>query len=147
MRLSPLFLTVILLSAWPKPGHSQGAASAQPVPANANAPLPCTGNIDVIRLSDVKQGMMLKFIEAAALQQAWYRKAGTLDHIEVKRVAERDPATRLFRISETQAVTSHIEPARREGDPPHDAGYDAFVAMYKESSTIKIEYRVCIPSL
>ena len=147
MRLSLLFLTVIVLCASPNPGLSQGAASAQQAPAGDNAPLPCTGNIDVVRLSDIKPGMMLKFIEAVALQQAWYRKAGTADQIQVKRVTERDPVTKLFKISETQAVTSHIEPARREGDPPHDAGYDAFVALYKESSTIKIEYRTCIPSL
>ncbi|HEX9202018.1 MAG TPA: hypothetical protein VF865_20850 [Acidobacteriaceae bacterium] len=118
-------------------------ALAQQAPADYT-PLPCSGNIEVVRLSDIKPGMMLKFFEAVATQQAWYKKAGTPDQIEIKRVVERDPATKLFKISQTQAVTSHIEPASRAKDPAHDAGYDAFVALYNESATIKVEYRTCV---
>jgi hypothetical protein len=97
----------------------------------------------MVRLSEIKPGMLPKFFEAVALQQAWYRKDGQPDTVEIKRVTQRDPATREYKISETQAVTSHIEPALRK-EPAHDAGYDAFVALFNESCTIKFEYRTCM---
>jgi hypothetical protein len=106
--------------------------------------LPCTGNIEVVRLSDVKPGMMLKFFEAVALQQAWYRKSGTTDQIEIKRVVEYDAASKSFLISGSQVVTTHIEPAVRNKDLPHDADYDQFVALFKDSATIKSEFRTCL---
>jgi hypothetical protein len=121
-------------------------ASASAVAQQATgdyAPLPCTTYVDVVRLSELKPGMMAKFYEAVALQQAWYRKAGGPDIIEIRRVTQRDPATREYKISETQIVTSHIEPALRK-EPAHDAGFDAFVALFNESCTIKLEYRTCI---
>jgi hypothetical protein len=107
------------------------------------APLPCTTYVDVVRLSEIKPGMLAKFYQAVALQQAWYRKAGGPDTIEVRRVTQRDPVTREYKISETQIVTSHIEPALRK-EPVHDAGYDMFVGLFNESCTIKLEYRTCI---
>src|SRR5437868_1733309 len=107
------------------------------------APLPCTGNIEVVRLSDIKQGTMLQFFEAVALQQAWYKKMGTTDQIEIKRVVEWDTNSKAYLISETQAVTSHLEPAVRGKELPHDPDYEKFVALYKESSAIKSEYRTC----
>ena len=118
-------------------------AFAQQTPEH-EAPLPCTGNIEVVRLSDIKPGMMLKFFEAVALQQAWYKKMGTTDQIEIKRVVEFDTASKAYMISETQAVTSHLEPAVRSKVLPHDPDYDKFVALYQESSTIKTEYRTCV---
>lgn len=118
-------------------------AVGQQTPAN-DVPLPCTGNIEVMRLSDIKPGMMLKFFQAVALQQAWYKKAGTTDQIEIKRVVEFDSATKSYVISPTQAVTSHIEPVVRGRDLPHDADYDQFVALYKDSASIKTEFRTCI---
>ena len=111
-----------------------------------NEPLPCTTNVDVVRLSELKPGKLPVFYEAVALQQAWYRKSGGNDTIEIKRVTQRDPASRVYRISGTQIVTSHIEPALRK-EPTHDAAYDAFVALFNESCTIKFEYRTCITRL
>jgi hypothetical protein len=115
-------------------------------PTGDYKPLPCTTYVDVVRLSEIKPGMLPKFFQAVALQQAWYRKAGGLDTVEIKRVTQRDPVTREYRISETQIVTSHIEPALRK-EPAHDAAYDAFVALFNESCTIKLEYRTCINHL
>jgi hypothetical protein len=115
-------------------------------PTGDYKPLPCTTYVDVVRLSEIKPGMLPKFFQAVALQQAWYRKAGGLDTVEIKRVTQRDPVTREYRISETQIVTSHIEPALRK-EPAHDAAYDAFVALFNERCTIKLEYRTCINHL
>ena len=46
--------------------------------------------------------------------------------------------------SETQAITTHIEPAGMPKTPPHDAAYDAFVALFRDSSTIKSELLACM---
>jgi hypothetical protein len=137
MRTYCSLLVLTCFLAWIAP-----APLAQQAPAH-DAPLPCTGNIEVVRLSDIKPGMMLKFFEAVALQQAWYKKMGTPDQIEIKRVVEYDSASKSYMISETQAVTSHLEPAMRNKELPHDADYDQFVALYKDSANIKSEYRTC----
>jgi hypothetical protein len=72
--------------------------------------------------------MMQKFLEAVAAQQAWYKKAGTSDQITVMRIIDRNPDTKVSTYSETQAITTHTHgPA---SPPPHDAGYDAFAALY-----------------
>src|SRR5206468_3910236 len=51
------------------------------------------------------------------------RKECANDTIEIRRVTQRDPVTRVYRNSENQVVTSHIEPALRK-EPTHDAAYD-----------------------
>jgi hypothetical protein len=55
----------------------------------------------------------------------------------------RDPATRAFVISDKEAITAHIEPANRT-EPTHDAGYNTFVALFNESSTVKSTYTTCV---
>jgi hypothetical protein len=135
MRLSRLLLALTVLSATLTPTFAQTAAAAPPL---------CTGSLNIVRVSDIKPGMMDKFLQAVAAQQAWYKAAGTSDVIQVMRIMERNPDTRVSTFSETQALTTHIEPASRTKGPDHDAGYDAFVAMFKDSSTIKTEYVTCI---
>ena len=142
MRVFRSLLTIAVLFAPLMPMLAPVHAIAQQA-AGDYEPLPCTTYVDVVRLSEIKPGMLAKFYQAVALQQAWYRKAGAPDVIEVRRVTQRDPATREFKISQTQIVTSHIEPALRK-EPAHDAAYDEFVAVFNESSTIKFEYRTCI---
>ena len=119
------------------------SAGAQQAPAAA--PL-CTGTMNIVRVSESKPGMMAKFMQAVAAQQAWYASKGTPDKIDVMRIMEQDSATKKWAFSETQALTNHIEPAiRPDGKgPAHDAGYDAFVALFRESSTIKNEYVSCV---
>ncbi len=46
--------------------------------------------------------------------------------------------------STTEALTFHISTPSSAPRPPHDAGYDAFVALFRESSTIKSEYFTCM---
>ena len=104
----------------------------------------CNGNYNVVRISEIKPGMMQKFLDAVAAHQAWYKKAGTPDQITVMRLIDRNSDTKVSSYSETQVMTFHVEPADRTQGPPHDAGYDAFVTLYKESSTIKSEYLTCM---
>jgi len=98
--------------------------------------------VNIVRVSDIKPGMMQKFMDAVAAQAAWYKGAGAPDKIELLHLMVQDPATKAWSISQTKALTNHIVPAGRKG-PAHDAGYDAFVAMFKDSSTITSEYLTC----
>ena len=102
--------------------------------------------MNIVRLSAIKPGMMATFMQAVAAQQAWYASKGTPDKIDVMRVMERNAETKAWSFSETQMMTSHIEPAVRAGGkrPEEDAGYKAFVELYRTSSEIKSEYITCI---
>ena len=120
-----------------------------PVPASAQAPsahpFPCTGNTNIVRVSDIKPGMMQKFLEASKAQHDWYKNAGAPDVIHVDRILVQDPATKAWSLSDTQALTAHIMPAMRDKKlPPHDAAWNAFVALFQDSSTIKTEYFTCV---
>jgi hypothetical protein len=126
------FLSPLALSSTP-------AAAQQPATRVA-----CNGNYNVVRISEIKPGMMQKFLDAVAAQQTWYKKAGTPDQITVMRIIERNPDTKVSSYSETQVMTFHVEPADRTQGPAHDDSYDAFVTLYKESSTIKSEYLACM---
>ena len=126
MRISSCLLAMTLL---------------MPTAASAQAPsrLPCDGTYNVVRISDVKPGMMDTFVKAVMAQKAWYKQAGTTDEISLMRIA--DPKTGAY--SETEAITTHTT-ATDAQSAKQDAGYDAFVAMYKESSTIKAQYFTCM---
>ena len=126
------FLSPFVLSSTP-------AAAQQPTTR-----LACDGTYNIVRVSEIKPGMIQKFLEAVAAQQAWYKKAGTPDQITIMRIIDRNPDTKVASYSETQAITSHTRPGDSSAPPPHDAGYDAFVALYKDSSTIKYEYFTCM---
>lgn len=140
MRTARLLLSLAVCTASLSPALCPTPAAAQT--AVAEAPLPCPGRVNVVRVSEVKPGMMDKFLQAVAAQQAWYRKANGNDEIGVMRVLEQDPGTKAWKISETQAITTHSHGSAQP--PAHDAGYDAFVAMFKESSTIKNVYLTCM---
>jgi hypothetical protein len=114
MRLSRLFLALTVFSALSlNPALCPTPAAAQQIPT-APSSLPCTGNVNIVRLSDVKPGMMDKFLKATAAQQAWYKNAGLPDQVGVMRIMERNPDTKAYAVSETQAITTHIIPPRRQ---------------------------------
>jgi hypothetical protein len=141
MRLAHLVaVSAIALSLTPALGPAPAAAQQAQVPAA----FPCAGSVNLVRISEIKPGMMQKFLDAVAAQKAWYKNAGLPDEIAVMRIMERDPAGKSWSLSETQAITTHIEPSARTGGPAHDAAWDAFVAMYTASSTIKNSYLTCM---
>jgi predicted pyridoxine 5'-phosphate oxidase superfamily flavin-nucleotide-binding protein len=113
-------------------------------PAEAQAS-PCTGKVNIVRISDITPGKMDTFLKAIATQKAWYAKAGTKDVISVMRIMDQG-ADKSYKLSETQAITTHEQDASRgpNGGPAHDAGFDAFVALFKDSSTIKTQYIACV---
>src|SRR5450432_3360871 len=108
-----------------------------PVAAQQPTTLPaCDGSYNIVRVSDINSGMMQKFLDAVTAQQAWYKNAGMPDQIAVLRII--DMKTGAY--STDQAITTHIGPVNRTKRPTNDAGYDAFVALFKASSTIKYQY-------
>jgi hypothetical protein len=126
----------------------QAQAPSVPASSASTTPLACDGSYNVVRVSEIKPGMMSTFMKAVAGHQAWYAAAGAPDKIVAMRVIERDSATKVQSYSETQVVTSHVEPVRRDHPlPPEADSYMAFVDLYKQSSTIKAEYHTCMPSM
>jgi hypothetical protein len=126
------------------PAFAPVPAAAQQTAA-ASMSSTCSGNVNIVRVSEVKPGMMDKFLGAVAAQQAWYQNAGTPDQISVMRLMVQNPDTKAWTLSDTQAITTHIMPGRPKG-LPHDAAWDAFVAMFQDSSTIKTQYVACVVS-
>jgi len=115
-------------------------------PVHAQAPsMPCSGKINLIRVSSIQPGMMEKFLQAVEAQKAWYSKRGLPDEIAVMRVMEQDPATKAWKMSDTQAITTHIETSSKM--PAHDAEWDAFVAMFSASSKIEKAYVACTAAM
>ena len=142
MRTRRSLFLLFALAASLTPALAPAPAAAQPAPAA----IPCTGNINVVRISEVKPGMMDKFLQAVAAQKAWYKNAGTPDRIGVMRILDRDPNTKAYTLSESQAITTHVEPANSKA-PAHDAAFDAFVALFSASSTIKTQYLTCMEGM
>ena len=62
------------------------------------------------------------------------------------RILDRDPSTKAYTLSQAQAITTHVEPANGKA-PAHDAGFDAFVAQFSASSTIKTQYLTCMEGM
>jgi hypothetical protein len=112
---------------------STPAAAQQPSAMPA-----CAGAYNTVRVSEIKPEMMDTFLQAVAAQKAWYKKAGTTDQISVMRVIDRKTGT----YSTTEALTTHTQ-AVGTTRAPGDAGFDAFVALFNKSSTIKMQYVTC----
>lgn len=112
----------------------------------ASAPLPCSGTVNIVRVSEIKPGMMSKFLDAVAAQKAWYKKAGAADQVTVMRVMRQDTATKKYQMSEDQAITTHIIATGRT-NLPHDADWDQFVKMFADTSTIKDTYMTCMDTM
>ena len=111
-----------------------------------STPLACDGRMATVRVSEITAtGTPAGFLAAVAAQKAWYESKGVKDEIFVSRIAVRDEKTRAQAYSEKQFMTFHIRGGSGPG-PAHDAGYDAFVKLFRENSDIKSEYNVCMPN-
>lgn len=143
MLVKRLLLALAVIATTLSPAFCPSPAAAQQAPA-ARTPMPCSGSLNIVRISDVKPGMMDKFLKAVAAQQTWYKNAGMPDQIGLMRILVQDPATKAYSVSDSQAITTHIIPASSGKGPTHDAAWDAFVAMFSASSSIKTSYTTCI---
>jgi hypothetical protein len=116
------------------------ALFAPAVLAQTAAP-PCDGTMAMVRVSDIKPDSMDKFLAAVAAQKDWYASHNLPDKIFVTKVIDRGASA----YSTTQAITYHFYGNGPASEPKHDAGFDAFVKLFSESSTIKAGYLTCIP--
>jgi len=138
MRFASTMLAVAILAT---PLALTQAASAQ---AAAAAPSPkCDGVYTILRISEIKPGMMPKFLEAVAAQQAYYRHKGLVDQIVLERVTASAKPGGAY--SDTLAITDHILGASLPAGnrTEQDDEYKAFVALYSASSTVKTTYYTC----
>ena len=67
---------------------------------------------------------------------ATHKKAGTSDEIKLLHVMDM----KTHDWSTTEALTEHLVTGKSSA---HDAGFDAFVALFSQSSTIKVQYITC----
>ena len=116
------------------------AAFAQAAPATPALPA-CDGAMAIVRVSDIKAESMDKFLAAVDAQKAWYASHGLPDKIFVTKIIDRGAAA----YSVTQAITYHFYGNGAGTEPKHDSGWDAFVKLFSDSSTIKAGYLTCIP--
>jgi hypothetical protein len=121
----------------------------QTVPALAQNAMPaCKGDIAIVRVSEIKPGgTMTGFMEAVAAHQAWYRNNGVADNeIVASRVIVKDEKTGEMKYSDKEVLTYHINPPDSKKTPNrNDAGWKAYVKMYRDNSDMKSEYITCMP--
>ena len=113
-------------------------------PALAQAPA-CAGQYQVVRTSQIKPGELELFLKATRDNQAWYRAHGFADRILVGRVIAPLGSDAPF--SPTLVMTVHTDMAQPGGPAPHaadDAAWAAYVAEYRQSSTMAGESVVCL---
>jgi hypothetical protein len=129
--IKPLVLSGACALLFAFPASAQRRAADYP---------PCAGNIATIRVSAVKPGKWAAFSRAVADHRAWYARHGGPASVSLARVIDRG------RYSDGEAVTITVfrDPAKA---PERDAAWNAFVAAYAATSTIKEERRVCLPKL
>ena len=109
----------------------------------------CDGDIALVRVSQIKPtGPLAAFMQAQDAHLAWYRKNGiTTNNIYSARVYALDPTTKMpTTYSETEVMTFHVrppDPAITKGKD--QAGWDAFVKAYRDTSDLKTEQMICVP--
>jgi hypothetical protein len=115
---------------------SAGVAAAQTPP--------CLGHLTVIRDSAILPGKLPLFEKAVADQTVWYARHGASATPKLLRIVRRDPQTGATSYAVDEAMTATIHQPG-VASAPHDAAWDAFVAEFRASSTIKSETAVCWP--
>ena len=107
----------------------------------------CDGRLAIVRVSTIKpEGSMDKFMAAVAAQKDWYKSHSLGDMIFASKIVSRDADGKFTGYSTTEAISYHFYAANTSAMPPHDAGWDAFVKMFADTSTIKDTYLTCVPT-
>ncbi|HTW34022.1 MAG TPA: hypothetical protein VMD53_05330 [Rhizomicrobium sp.] len=116
------------------------AASAQSMPA-------CSGTFEIIRTDTINPGKLDEFKEAVRDNQAWYTAHGMKDRVLLGQVLNMEGPNGSAAYATDSAMTIHADIDPDAADVPHDAAYSAFVAKYKDSSTIKSTTMVCVSDI
>lgn len=130
--------SIVLVAALSAASAVQAQMPAAPAPV-----CPAGTQYTTIRHSTVTPGQWAAFEKAVADHQAWYAAHGNGTTTAIVRMLAPRGGTAPLSQSEAVTITRYAETPQ----PAHDASWDAFIAEYKASSTIKDEMRVCMPAM
>jgi hypothetical protein len=127
-------------------------AVAFAAPASAQTAFPaCDGDWAAVRVSTIKPTSSLAaFMRAQEAHIAWYRKNGfTNNQIYTARVLVTGGTTSAMTYSETEVMSFHVRPpapaAGASVSSKDQAGWDAYVKLYRDTSDLKSEHFACLP--
>ena len=126
------------------------ALSGTPLFAQSTNAAKCEGDPAIVRVTQLKPTSSYQaFLKAQDAHIAWYRKNGFTDNlIYSSRVVIADEKAKTMKYSDTEILAFHVRPPMGDGIPAKDqAGWDAYVKLYRDSSDIKTEYPVCLPKV
>jgi hypothetical protein len=118
------------------------AVSASSAFAQDSAPPACSGNYEIIRTDTIKPGKLDEFLKAVHDHQAWYTAHGFKDRVLVGRIWSPDHGADGF--SGATAMTIHTDMTSTQMPRDRDAGWDAYVAEYRDSSDVAATAIVCV---
>ncbi|WP_343526406.1 hypothetical protein [Sphingomonas sp.] len=117
--------------------------SATAADAQTGSPCPDGTQPATIRHSRIKPGGWPIFARAVAAHNAWYVSHKDPTRTSLLRVLTRGTGGPV--VSDAEAVTiTRYGPTKPNA--PHDAAYSAFTDLYRQSSEMADETRVCLPA-
>lgn len=117
-----------------------GAASGQALPQ-------CNGKFELVRTDTIKPDKLEEFKQAVRDNQAWYKAHGMKDRVLLGQVVNMHGPNGSAAYQSDTALTVHTDMDPDGPDPEHDAAYSAFVAKYKDSSTITSTQMLCVSDI
>jgi xanthosine utilization system XapX-like protein len=126
------------------------SAETPAAPAPAPPALACDGQMAILYHNQIKQGGSIDgIIEAAKVQEAWYRAHGIADNrILVMKVVKRDAKTKQSAYATDEIFTLHVNPPASEKiAAAADAGKQDYAAKYKANATVLEKRTICLPKL
>lgn len=112
--------------------------------ATAQMANPCPGGTTpaTIRHSKIKPGQWATFAKAVAAHNAWYGSHNDATRTTLVRVMTKGTGGPV--VTDTEAVTITRYGATKP-QAARDAAYSAFTDLYRQSSEMADEMRVCLP--
>ncbi|HIV76807.1 MAG TPA: hypothetical protein H9899_04715 [Candidatus Sphingomonas excrementigallinarum] len=112
--------------------------------ATAQIANPCPGGTTpaTIRHNRIKPGQWATFAKAVAAHNAWYVSHQDPTRTTLVRVVTKGASGPAVTDTEAVTITRYVS---AKAQPPRDAAYSAFIDLYRQSSDIADETRVCLP--
>lgn len=112
--------------------------------ASAQMANPCPGGTQpaTIRHSKIKPGGWATFVKAVAAHNAWYIGHNDPTRTTLVRVLTRGASGPGVTDAEAVTITRY---GASKPQAPRDAAYTAFTDLYRQSSDMADETRVCLP--
>lgn len=133
VRLSSAVAACLALSA----GAAQAAGAASPLDLCKG------GQLVVVRLNTVKPGASAAYEKAARDHAAWYRSHGYKENRLLVGPVITGGRGEGWTASETEYASVHMDAPGVPADK-RDAGWDAYVKEYRDSSELTADKFVCL---